>query len=328
MIADKIIFGKCNPEQQQMDSGILDTLRKKLKGEKILGCIVLKNDNIVFEFYKNNKIEPEIHHIYSCTKSIISALFGICLKKGLIRDINMPIAEYFGDIINKQSDERKKQITLYHLLTMSAGFDWPEFGEWNYFPPMRYSNNLVKFILNRELATIPGTKMNYNSGCSHLLSAIIQQATGVKAAEIANQYLFKPLGITETRWYEMQGINLGADGLDLKLIDMVKFGYLYLHKGYLFKKEIIPEEWVAESTVPRFLTYNDIGSYSYHWWSSSARNDEGIEIPYYFAMGFGGQYIIVVPTYDMVVVFASREFTDTLLPMRLFREHIIKASKH
>lgn len=308
-----------------MDSILLESFHKKIQGKKILGCLILKNDTIVFDFYKNNKIEPEIHHINSCTKSIISSLVGICIKKGIIEDINAPITQYFGDMLDTRSDDRKGKITLYHLLTMTAGFHWPEFGEWHYFAPMRYSKDVIRYILDRELEADPGTKMNYNSGCSHLLTAIIQKQTGTKAAEIAGEYLFKPLGITETRWYEMQGINLGADGLDMKLIDMLKFGYLYLNKGCLSGNEIVPEGWIEESIVPRFLTYNDIGSYGYHFWVSSIHNNEGVEVPYYFAMGFGGQFIIVVPMYKMVVVFASRDYTDTFLPMRLFREYIMKA---
>jgi CubicO group peptidase (beta-lactamase class C family) len=323
--ATKKSFEKCSPEQQQMNSSILEVLRKKLKGEKILGCLVLRNDSIVFGFYKNNKIEPETHHINSCTKSIISALTGICLKKGFIKDINTPIIHYFGDMIDIKSDQRKGQITIYHLLTMTTGFYWPEFGEWHYFAPMRYNKDIIRFILDRELESDPGTKMNYNSGSSHLITAIIQRETGAKAIEVAQQYLFNPLGITDTRWYEMQGVNLGADGLKLKLIDMLKFGYLYLNKGSFFGREIVSEDWVTESVIPRFLTYHDIGSYGYHFWTSSIKNGEGKEIPYYFAMGFGGQYIIIVPEYNMVSVFVSRDFTDTLLPMRLFREYIMKS---
>lgn len=322
------MFEKSSPEQQRMDGGMLDAFRKKLKGEKILGCIIIKKDNIIFEFYKNNKIQPETHHINSCTKSILSALFGICLDKGFIKAVDTPITEYFGDLVGRQADERKKKITLYHLLTMSAGFDWPEFGEWHYFAPMRYSSNIVKYILDRELASDPGTSMNYNSGCSHLLAAVIQQATGAKAAEFAGRYLFQPLGIAETHWYEIQGINLGADGLNFKLADLAKFGYLYLHKGNWFGKEIVSEKWVAESTASRFLTYRDIGGYGYQWWSSVSQDHDGTDVPYYFAMGFGGQYCIVVPGYDMVVAFVSRDYTDTLLPMRLFREYVIKAHKH
>lgn len=322
---DKLRFEKCDPEHQGIDSALLAPFRKKMKGEKILGCIILKNDNIVFQYYKNNKVEPEAHHINSCTKSIVSALIGICLKKGIIENINIPIAEYFGDLINAQADERKKEITLWHLLTMTDGLDWPEFGAWHFFSPMRYSNNVVKFILERGMETAPGTRMNYNSGCSHLLAAIIQQAAGMKTADFANEHLFGPLGIPPPRWYEMQGINLGADGLNLKLIDMLKFGYLYLNKGSLSGEEIVPEDWVTQSTAPRFLTYQDIGSYGWHWWCSAARNSEGVEIPYYFAMGYGGQYIIVTPSSGTVAVFVSRDYTDTLLPMRLFREHVLKA---
>lgn len=106
----------------------------------------------------------------------------------------MTLGHYFSDTVNNQADLRKKDITIDHLLTMSVGLDWPEFGEWNYMPPM-FTYDVVKFVLDRELVNEPGTRMNYNSGCSHVLSAIITKATGMKTSEFAELYLFNPLGI-------------------------------------------------------------------------------------------------------------------------------------
>jgi CubicO group peptidase (beta-lactamase class C family) len=324
-MSDRLGFEGSDPVSQQMDEAILNTLKKKLKNEKIMSCLVLRNNNMVFEFYKNNKIGPALQHINSCTKSIVGALIGICLKSGLISDINIPITEYFGDLIMRQSDERKSQITLYHLLTMSAGFHWPEFGEWHYFSPMEYSKNILSYILDRELEANPGEKMNYNSGCSHLLSAIVQKVTGMSTEGFAKQYLFEPLGITESHWYRKQGVHLGANGINFKSVDMLKFGYLFLKEGTVNGREIITKDWVRESVMPRYLTYEFIGHYGYQWWMSSVALDEDKVLPFYFALGFGGQFIIIVPQYDMVVVFTSREYKNTMLPMHYFKEYIVKA---
>ncbi|NGZ76682.1 serine hydrolase domain-containing protein [Saccharibacillus alkalitolerans] len=138
----------------------------------------MKDDRLVFEYYKNRKIERGPQKINSCTKSILSILIG---------SLDAP---------------RKRDITIEDLLTMSAGFDWPEFGEWNFFAPMVFSPNIVKFVFDRELRHDPGEKMNYNSGCSQVLTAILQKATGMKAVDFANLHLFQPLGIMNARWYE------------------------------------------------------------------------------------------------------------------------------
>jgi CubicO group peptidase (beta-lactamase class C family) len=113
--------------------------------------------------------------------------------------------------------------------------------------------------------------------------------------------------------------------LSMRLRDMLKFGYLYLKKGTLGGREIVPESWVAASAVPRFLTYPKIGHYGYHWWVSGFAAEDNKEIPFCFAMGLFGQFIIVVPDYDMVAVFVSENYSDTMRPMYYFRENIIKS---
>jgi len=135
--------------------------------------------------------------------------------------------------------------------------------------------------------------MNYNSGCSHLLSAIIQKITGMTANNYANEVLFKPLEIHNSRWYESEGISLGADGLRITSYDMLKFGSMLLNNGCYKGKEIVSSEWIKESTTPIYKTYDGIGYYAYHWWVSSFQYND-IEIKYFFALGYGGQYVIVV----------------------------------
>lgn len=320
-----VTFSNANPQTCNMDNTILENMRKLMKKEGIVGSLVMRNERVVFEYYKNNKSENSLHHINSCSKSFTSSLVGICMKQDLLQDINTPITEFFGDFLLHQSDIRKQQITLYHLLTMSAGFDWPEFGEWHYFAPMEYSKHIIKFILDRDMAANPGEKMNYNSGCSHLLSAIIQKVSGTTTSKFAEKYLFAPLGITDFHWLNKQNINLGANGLSMKIRDMLKFGYLYLKKGTIDGNEIVPDGWITKSTTPRYLTYPNIGHYGYQWWISSINTDENTEIPFHFALGLFGQFIIIVPQFDMVAVFVSENYSDTMRPMHYFRDYIMKA---
>jgi CubicO group peptidase (beta-lactamase class C family) len=310
-----------------MDHTILENMRKIMNKEGVVGSLVMHHERVVFEYYKNSKAENRLHHINSCSKSFTSALIGICIKQGLLKDVNTPITDFFGDALLHQSDIRKQQITLYHLLTMSAGFDWPEFGAWGFFSPMEYSKNIFSFIFDRDMESNPGERMNYNSGCTHLLSAIIQKVSGTTTRDFAEEYLFAPLGIKDFIWRSKQHITLGANGLDMTIHDLLKFGVLYLKKGTIDGKEIVPERWIAESTIPRFLTYPNIGHYGYQWWISSISEEEAPEIPFYFALGLFGQFIIIVPQFDMVAVFVSENYSDTMRPMHYFRDYIAKAVK-
>ncbi len=298
-----------------------DNFAKDLKKGQIQVCVIMQNENIIFDYYKNRKAEANLHPIHSCTKSIVSMLVGICLRDGLISDIDTPIIEYLSGY-TRYLDDAKQCIAIRHLLTMTPGFDWPEFGEWNFGSPMEYSKDIVKFVLERNLTEEVGTKMNYNSGCSNLLSYIIQTVSGVKLSEYASANLFTPLGISDYIWHEKQGISLGANGLKMKVADMVKLGCLCLHSGKLNNTVIILANWMEESTKPRFLTYEGIGSYGYHWWTSTLKTNKNEEVNYYFAMGLFGQYIIVIPQHQMVVVFVSENYGDTIKPMSYFRNNI------
>lgn len=221
-----------------------ELLLKELKKEKINAFLVNQHGKNVFEYYKNNKQRNKLHKINSCTKSVLSILIGIALEKQYLESIHLLVHSFFPEIFKLQSDKRKMDLSLYHLLTMTDGLDFPEFGEWECFSPMIFHPNIMKFVLDRPLIHPVGTHMNYNSGCSHILSAVLQRATNMKTEEFANEYLFKPLGIQAFHWYtDNMRINKGADGLVLKAEDMMKIGRLMLQKGIYNNKRIISEEW-------------------------------------------------------------------------------------
>ncbi|OBZ14367.1 hypothetical protein A8L34_10500 [Bacillus sp. FJAT-27264] len=310
-----------------MDQEYLDKLDKAVKKTQVKSCLVLKEGALVYQYYKNNKIRDNLQRTNSCTKSIISILIGIAIEKGFIPSVHMTLENYFPKILDKQVDTRKKDITIEHLLQMSVGLDWPEFGEWNYMPPM-FVHDIVKFVFDRPLVDDPGSRMNYNSGCSHVLSAILTQATGMKTSAFAEQYLFGPLGIEDYHWFEdAKGISYGSDGLRLLPNDLAKVGQLYLQEGMWKGKQIVSEEWVRESTEPRLLTYDYIGHYASHWWVAQldpGQQDFSMNNRMIFAMGRSGQFIIVIPSLQTVIVFTST-LENTIKPLAFVRDYIVKS---
>lgn len=154
-------------------------------------------------------------------------------------------------MLDGDADPRKRQITLRHLLTMSAGFNWTEFGGFNSFPRMTRSPDWVRFVLEQPMSDRPGDRMEYNSGASQLLTAILVQAAGLAAARFAELHLFGPLGIEEYEWeQDPQGVHTGGFGLWLRPGDMLKFGQLYLQRGVWEGKPLISPELVSQSVKP------------------------------------------------------------------------------
>ncbi|MFB5760383.1 serine hydrolase domain-containing protein [Paenibacillus medicaginis] len=298
-------------------SGLLSELLVK---EKVYSCLISVDNEIVYQFFKNKKMEKKQHKINSCTKSVTSCLIGIAFERGHIPDLSTPISTYFPSLLD-DLDQRKQLITIDHLLTMTAGFDWPEMGEWGGWPHMIHSTNWVKYVLERPLLTEPGETMNYNSGCSQLLLAILQKTTGQSARDFAVRHLFSHLGCNDFIWHEdPQGVNIGGFGLHMTVQNLHKFGSLYLNKGKWGKKQLLSEEWIARTTEPEHLTYPAFGHYGRHWWVSQASNIG----TYYFAMGMGGQYCCVVPSLGMNITITSDTYGDTVKPLQIIKSVLLQ----
>ena len=247
------------------------------------------------------------------------------MDKRILPHADTPIMEFFPQL-REAEDQRKREITLSHLLTLSAGFKWNEFGGLNSFPTMKKSSDWVNFVLSQPLSDAPGERMVYNSGCSQLLAAVLRQETRLSVAEFAEQQLFNVLGITSYRWEtDPQGIHTGGFGLYLKPRDMVKLGLLYAQKGSWEGKTVLMEDTVKQFTTPYLEAEKPYNAfYGWHWWVSSFSNEaeSAAQIPFHMALGFGGQYIVVVPSYELVVVITSdNKKRNTSLDV--FRQHIV-----
>jgi CubicO group peptidase (beta-lactamase class C family) len=322
---NKDLFPTSELEAQGINPVLIQTMMKKITKSKIHSVIIIKNGYRVLEWFRHKEDKPS--HICSCTKSISSALIGIALDKGIIDSIEHPVLDYFPNASQYCSDERVELITIRHLLEMRAGFDWVEFPRLDslMYTKMRQSRDWIKYILQTPMKYAPGEAYNYNTGNSHLLSVIINKATGSNAMEFAKENLFGPMGIKDFLWYNNKGVYEGGTMLKLKTADMAKFGVLYLNKGNWFGKQLISEAWVEESTTKKSEGHKIAGPYGYHWWTINRKDND--EREYFFAMGFGGQFIFVHPKTNTVAAFTSsisRTNPDMLLPKKLWEEYIIE----
>lgn len=316
------------PEQQGMDSVLLAQMLDAVAAKKlnIHSILIIRRGYLVAEVYYGAQTPTLKHELYSATKSFTSALIGIAIHKGFIDGVNHSMLDFFADRPVAHLDDRKKAITLEHLLTMSSGLDWPESGKGytttgNPYVGMMRSPDWVQFALDRPMAEQPGAVFNYNSGGSHLLSAIVQETTGIDTLTFARENLFKPLGITDVYWgADASGIPVGGSDLRLTPRDMAKFGYLYLRNGAWEGRKIVPAEWVKASTVKHVETNDDALDYGYQWWVYPDGS--------FCAHGLGGQYIFVHPDRDLVVVFTSwLTGSDTEQPPALMNTFIVPAAR-
>ncbi|WP_060209943.1 serine hydrolase domain-containing protein [Sporosarcina koreensis] len=289
----------------------LTEFEKVIKKDKIDSVIVQRNDAVVFEYYRNNKMKEKQHKIYSVTKSILSALIGIAIDKGYIENVNTPISNFFQEF---NEDKENQKITIKHLLTMTSGLQWP--GNSSMIP----SKNWVNFVLQQDIDHPPGKEMVYSCGSSQLLSAILQKTTGLNTEAFAKKHLFTPLGITDYKWNsDAQGIAIGGFGLTMKPVDMLKIGTLYVNKGRWKSKQILTPDWIEESTNPK-VKVDDGTSYAYHWWNKQFDNQIGRIA---LAVGYEGQYIILAPDYQLVVVMTSSIKDDSSRPLYYFKDYLL-----
>jgi CubicO group peptidase (beta-lactamase class C family) len=317
------------PEEQGMDSGKLIEMLELVRGMDyaIDSITIVRNgylvmDAYLYPFQKNTK-----HPIYSVTKSFTSTLIGIALDKGYIKSINQPVLEFFPEKTIASLDQQKRAITLEHLLTMSSGLDTKD--SWKYqwigLSKMWASKDWAQYVLDLPVAQTPGENFEYSNGVSFLLTAILQQSTGMRPLEFAEKHLFGPMGISDVKWpISRQGINTGYGEMRLTPHDMAKFGLLYLNKGRWENKRIVSEAWVKAATR-KHISANIFDGYGYQWWVSPIRNHSS---QYYMAVGYLGQFIFVLPEKNLVVVFTSNNLREGNFdtPKRLVDRYINPAA--
>ncbi len=334
------------PEEQGIDSAMILAMLQEIRQNAlhVHSFLVIRHGYLVTEVYFPPYSQELKHPLYSITKSVTSAMTGVAIKDGHIEGVQQHVLDFFPEIAEETKDERLKELTIEHLLTMSGGFNadtLPDLSNPNancdavqYI--LTHSNlrcepdanfDTAKYILtHRKIQHQPGEAFFYDSGMPHVLSAILQETSGMTLEGYTKKNLFDPLGIKDFRWQsDPQGITMGHSGLSLRPREMAKLGYLYLHNGQWNGRQIIPAEWIQVSMTKHMETKGVMNTgeddgYGYYWWMDSLDG--------YFADGFGGQYLFVMPRLDMIVVFTGG-FSDPDFPTphRLLKTYLLPAAQ-
>jgi CubicO group peptidase (beta-lactamase class C family) len=286
------------PEQRPFDSAAAAAAELP----RLHSLLVSHRGTIVVESYFNGARATRAANVKSVSKSIISALVGIAIDQKLIPSVREPITTYFPDAWRAAADAPKRRIVIEDLLSMRSGLQSTSgrnYGAWV------TSKNWVNYALSRPLEDTPGSSMEYSTGNTHLLSAILTKATKRSTWQYAQEVLAKPTGISFPRWpQDPQGIYFGGNDMLMTPRQMVAFGELYLNRGRARGGQIVPERWIDDSWIPRGQSDFNDQLYGYGWWMRELGGEQA-----YFAWGFGGQYIFVIPRLELVVVTTSSTTT-------------------
>ena len=304
------------PEEQGLNPMLVAELYyNAAELETIYSLLVIKNGYLIAEDYFHEGSVDQKDRLQSVTKSFTSALVGIALDQGYLSSVDQKMLDFFPEVAGQITDPRKKEITIRQMLQMRGGYPWEETDPalWDGL----LSGYYVPLIEEFPLITDPGTEFHYSNLTSNWLGIIVDRATGMNLKAYAEENLFSPLGVEAGDWgTDAEGHNNGCADLHLTARDAAKFGLLYLNDGVYDGNQIVPADWVHDSLqsysedinvsggFPKNygLVISDIG-YGYQWWSARAGN-------HYFdlAWGHGGQFIVLLYEFDMVIVLTSYPF--------------------
>lgn len=275
-------------------------LKSTLEQYKTVSFLVIKNDSILYEQYWEDKSDTSHTNSFSMAKSIIGVLIGIAIDEGKIKSLDQKV----GDFIPEYKTGSRAQLTIRHLITMSAALSWDE----AYANPLSvtteayYGTDLFSLVKDQEVVGIPGKEFNYQSGCSQLLGFIIEKATGKHIAEYASEKLWKPLNAMHAAEWSLDkkgGTEKAYCCFYSNARDFARIGYLYLHHGNWHGNQILDSTYVAESVTPAPLDDNGQPNkvYGYHWWIGDY---SGKHI--FYCRGILGQYIVAIPDENIIFV--------------------------
>jgi len=307
------------PEEQGLEPMLLAKLYyEAAELETLYGLLVIKNGFLTAEKYFNEGSIDQVSGRASATKSFTSALVGIALEEECLQSLDQKMIEFFPEFAEEIQDPRKEKITIRHLLQMRGGYPDEEYAG-DYFDIMFFLGNwkFLPHLVDFPLASDPGTKFHYSNLTSHLLGVIVTRACGQDLETYAQQHLFSPMGADLYGWQvDDDGYHWGFGEIYVTARNMAKFGQMYLDGGVYDGKQILATDWVEASLqrysekivrggiLPWFGSFRDRG-YGYQWWSSRVGDHD-----FWYASGHGGNYIILLPDLDMVIVTAADPLHD------------------
>ena len=275
-----------------------ETLAKTAKLPRLRALIVARNGVPVVErVFRGPNLDQPVN-IKSASKTVISALVGIAIERGHLKGINERIVPLLHKRAPEKLDPLVSTITIDHLLSMRAGLERTSgrqnYGRWVMSP------NWVRFALTRPFAEEPGGVVHYSTGNTHLLSAILTDATGKSTLELAREWLGTPLKFTVPAWTrDPQGIYFGGNEMTLSPRALFRFGEMYRNGGVFEGKRVMSENWVRASWTPRGF-HRSGDQYGYGWFIAESHGQA-----IYYAWGYGGQMLFVVPGLALTIVMTS-----------------------
>lgn len=283
--------------------------------------MILRHGKVITEGWWH-PYRPDLKHtMYSVSKSFTATAIGFAVNEEII-SVEDKVISFFPEQLPDSISYHLQALSIRDLLTMSVGHGQDPTSE------VVSSDNWAEAFLNTPIPNPPGNKFLYNTAATYMLSTILQKVTGETVLDYLTPRLFQPLGISDVDWESNpHGINTGGYGLRLKTEDMAKFGQLFLQKGKWQGKQLLPVEWVEEASSTKIIQDPDaprekvdcsdwLQGYGYQMWRSRYNS--------FRADGAFGQYILVLPELDAVIVITS-ETDDMQDELNLVWEHLLPA---
>ncbi len=271
--------------------------------EPLTSLLVARRGSVLVENYYRGLRAGQMVNVKSISKTLLSPLVGIAIRDGLLENVRQPLAELLPDYYERLAgngalDPRKTDIELRHVLSMRTGIETTSFGNYGAWVS---SSDWVYDQLRRPMVCDPGDCHVYSTGNTHLLSAILTRRTGRSLRRYMIDELFGALGIPLGEWdRDPQNRYLGGNNMSLRPRDLLKFGQLYVDGGWYGDQQLVPEEWIEASWRSYGSSPWNGHGYGYLWWRERWGGEH-----VYFAWGYGGQFIAVVPRLDLVIVATS-----------------------
>lgn len=289
------------PSAEGFDPAALDAAFAHAAGiENLRALVVVRNGRLVREAYFNGTARDSVLDMRSVTKTVTGLLVGIVADSGYL-GVEDALTEWLSGYALRPEHQG---IRIRHLLTMTSGIEWSDQAD---FGPWALSGEWVDYVLGLPVVASPGERFIYNTGGSHLLSVIVGRAAGRSAYDLALDRLLEPLGILDRdfRWWILGSDPNGGAGFAPRARDAARIGQLFLQRGRSGARQIVSEDWIDRTTTRQYEFGGPIqggvldqGAYGFQLWLDA-------DPEAYVAWGFGGQFIWVVPSKQLVVVTAS-----------------------
>ena len=291
-IPESYEYNRCKPRQP---------FRNHLDKTRTTALLVIRNDSVLYEEYRDDGGRDTLSNSFSVAKSIVSVLTGAAIADGYIKSVDQKVSDFIPEFRNGKN----AALTIRHLLTMSAGFNWDERYSSLFSKTTKayYGCDLPQMMFRLKVQDVPGKIFNYQSSNQIVLAYLLRKACGKSISEYAAERLWIPLGAEKHALWSLDhenGLEKAYCCFNATARDFSRIGMLYLNGGRWNGQQIIPEDYVKESLTPASLTDEKgmpVYCYGFSWWLSSVGGH-----PFFYARGILGQYIIGVPDMKLVIV--------------------------